>query len=127
MEYHDKFTSDGYEGAVIRDKDAKYKCGGRDRRMLKIKLMDSKTFKIIGYELGLRGVEDMCFIMETPDKQTFKAKPVGSLEIKQSYIKDMSKLINKPGDVQFFRYKEGGIPNLPIFLAPRLDLNDGSY
>lgn len=29
--YHDEFVSDGYEGAVIRDADSKYKPGSRGR------------------------------------------------------------------------------------------------
>lgn len=82
MAAHNKFITEGYEGAVIRDPNEVYKCGGRDRRMQKIKLFTDAEFKILGLSEGLRE-EDMCFLMETADGNQFKAKPIGSREDKQ--------------------------------------------
>ena len=82
MVVHNKFVAEGYEGAVIRDPNEVYKCGGRDRRMQKIKVFVDSEFKILGLSEGLRD-EDMCFIMETSDGNQFKAKPVGTREDKQ--------------------------------------------
>lgn len=121
--YHDIFVKEGYEGAVVRDGSQKYKFDARDRRMQKIKLMDTTTFKIIGYELGLRGAEDMCFVLETKDGKQFKAKPEGDLQLKQYYVNNINSIIGKPGDVRFFHYTEYSIPNLPVFVAIRDDLD----
>ena len=82
MAVHNRFVAEGYEGAVIRDPNEVYKCGGRDRRMQKIKVFVDSEFKILGLSEGLRD-EDMCFIMETADGNQFKAKPVGTREDKQ--------------------------------------------
>ena len=82
MAVHNKFVAEGYEGAVIRDPNEVYKCGGRDRRMQKIKIFVDSEFKILGLSEGLRD-EDMCFIMETADGNQFKAKPIGTREDKQ--------------------------------------------
>ena len=82
MAVHNRFVAEGYEGAVIRDPNEVYKCGGRDRRMQKIKVFVDSEFKILGLSEGLRD-EDMCFIMETSDGNQFKAKPVGTREDKQ--------------------------------------------
>lgn len=122
--YHDIFVKEGYEGAVVRDGSKKYKFDARDRRMQKIKLMDTTTFKILDYELGLRGAEDMCFVLETKDGKQFKAKPEGDLALKQYYVDNFDSIKGKPGDVRFFHYTEYGIPNLPVFVAIRDDLDE---
>lgn len=99
-----------------------YKCGARDERMLKIKQMQEDSFEIIGYELGLRGSEDMCFILKTHDGLQFKAKPQGDKETKALYLKEINSIIGRKGDVKFFNYTTDGIPNLPVFLLVRYDL-----
>ena len=122
MEAHNKFVANGYEGAVIRDPNEVYKCGGRDRRMQKIKIFTDAEFKIIGLSEGLRD-EDMCFIMETADGNQFKAKPIGSREDKQWYRDHIKELIGKMGTVKYFGMTntEHPVPNLPVFKSVRLD------
>ena len=122
MEAHNKFVANGYEGAVIRDPNEVYKCGGRDRRMQKIKIFTDAEFKILGLSEGLRD-EDMCFIMETVDGNQFKAKPIGSREDKQWYRDHIKELIGKMGTVKYFGMTntEHPVPNLPVFKSVRLD------
>lgn len=122
MKQHDKAVLEGYEGLVIRDPDGIYKCGARDDRMLKIKEMTEDSFKVVGYELGLRGVEDMCFVLTTKEGKTFKAKPEGDKEVKEDYMKNINDIIGRPMDVRFFNYTPDGIPNLPVAVCPRYDL-----
>ena len=123
MKQHDKAVSEGYEGLVIRDPEMPYKCGGRDYRMQKIKEMEEDSFLIIGYELGLRGVEDMCFVLETKDGKSFKAKPQGDRALKEQYMEDIDDILGQMGDVKYFHFTPDGIPNLPVFLTVRYDLN----
>lgn len=122
MEYHDKFTSDGYEGAVIRDKDAKYKCGGRDRRMVKIKIFRDGEFKVTGLSEGLRE-EDMAFELVTAEGYPFKAKPEGSRELKHWYHEHIDELIGKMATVRYFHMSntEHPVPNLPVLINFRLE------
>lgn len=122
MVVHNKFVAEGYEGAVIRDPNEVYKCGGRDRRMQKIKVFVDSEFKILGLSEGLRD-EDMCFIMETADGNQFKAKPVGTREDKQWYREHIKELIGKMGTVKYFGMTntEHPVPNLPVFKSVRLD------
>jgi ATP-dependent DNA ligase len=122
MALHDKYVADGYEGLVIRDPEKEYKCGARDNRMLKVKEMTEDSFLITGYELGLRGVEDMCFTLQTNDGKAFKAKPQGDRALKESYMEEMEDIIGRKGDVKFFNYTPDGIPNLPVFLTVRYDI-----
>lgn len=122
MKLHDKAVAEGYEGLVIRDPEKEYKCGARDNRMLKIKEMEEDSFLITGYELGLRGIEDMCFTLETKDGKPFKAKPQGDRALKEQYMEEIDDIIGRMGDVKFFHYTPDGIPNLPVFLNVRYDI-----
>ena len=122
MKRHDIAVSEGYEGLVIRDPDKEYKCGARDDRMLKIKEMTEDSFKVLGYELGLRGVEDMCFVLETKEGKQFKAKPEGDRTVKEEYMDNIKDIIGRMMDVRYFHYSEDGIPILPVAVCPRYDL-----
>lgn len=121
---HDKYVNEGWEGLVIRDPDKKYKYGSRSNNMIKIKDRQDDTFTIVGYELGLRGVEDMVFKLKTQGNIEFSAKPVGSKEIKENYMKNINSLIGKKADCTYFYLSDEGVPLQPVFKAVRLDLND---
>ena len=117
---HDEAVSCGYEGAVIRDPNSKYKCGGRTSIMQKAKLFQDDEFKILGLVEGLRE-EDMCFLMETKEGYQFKAKPIGDRALKQWYRNNINDIIGKIGTVKFFGYTntEHPVPNLPTFRCIR--------
>lgn len=122
MSLHNERVSLGYEGLVLRDPDQLYKCKARDNRMVKVKEFNEDSFVITGYELGLRGIEDMCFVLKTKDGATFKAKPIGERSVKEEYIKNIGDIIGRKGDVKYFNITPDGIPNLPVFLAVRYDI-----
>lgn len=120
MELHDKFTNTGYEGAVIKDGDAKYKCGARDRRSLKIKQFRDGEFKVTGLSEGLRE-EDMAFELVTAEGYPFKAKPEGDRELKHWYHEHIGELVGKMATVRYFHMSntEHPVPNLPVLVAFR--------
>lgn len=123
QELHDQYVAEGFEGVVIRDPSKPYKPGGRTNDMIKIKKYKSEDFKVVDYELGLRGSEDMCFICELPDGRTFKAMPCGTREVKEEYITNFAtKYINEIGECTFFSYSDDGIPTQPKFRIFRWDL-----
>ena len=122
IKLHDDFVAKGYEGLVLRDPDALYKCGGRSNSMVKLKMFKEDSFVITGFELGLRGVEDMCFVLQTSEGKTFKAKPIGEKSVKEQYINEIEDIIGRKGDVKYFNITPDGIPNLPVFLAVRYDI-----
>lgn len=119
---HDKYVNEGWEGLVIRDPSKKYKYGGRSNNMIKVKERQEETFTIVGYELGLRGVEDMVFRMKTQGNIEFLAKPMGSREVKENYMKNIDSLIGKPGECTFFYLSDDGVPLQAVFKSVRLDL-----
>ena len=119
---HDKYVNEGWEGLVIRDPSKNYKYGGRTNNMIKVKERQEETFTIVGYELGLRGVEDMVFKMKTQGNIEFFAKPMGSREVKENYMAHMNELIGKKADCTFFYLSDDGVPLQSVFKAVRLDL-----
>lgn len=119
MAFHNDAIEKGYEGAMVLAKDSLYEFGVRSSNMWKIKLFQDDEFEIIGYKLGLRGAEDMCFILRTKDGDTFEAKPQGNKELKDSYVLNFNDIKGKMGTVKFFNYTEYGIPNLPSFKCVR--------
>lgn len=78
---HDDWVSIGYEGLVMRDPDKPYKCGARDRRMMKKKSFVDGEFKVTGFTEGLRE-EDFVFNLITNEGKPFEAKPIGTRELK---------------------------------------------
>ena len=109
---HNKYVSEGWEGAVLRNPDKKYNPGARD--MIKLKSRLDSEFKTIGYELGMRGVEDLVFKMETSDGKVFKAKPVGSREIKQNMFNHINDIIGQMATCTYFYLSDIGIPLQPV-------------
>lgn len=120
---HDKFVAEGFEGVVIRDPNRPYKVGGRTNDMIKVKKYKSEDFLVIGYELGLRGSEDMTFICQLEDGRTFAAMPVGDRATKAEYVENFeSKYKGHKAECTFFNYSDEGIPTQPKLRVFRFDL-----
>ena len=118
---HDKFVSEGWEGCVIRDPDKVYRPNGRTNDMIKIKEYLTSEFLVTGYEFGLRGVEDMVFILQTEDGIQFKGKPFGDLSQKQWYIDNFEKeCLGKYAMVKYFCLSDTGTPLQPSVISIRI-------
>ena len=118
---HDKWVQDGWEGAVIRLAESVYKPGARGNAWIKIKVYQDAEYPIIGISEGLRE-EDMCFILETPNGQQFKCKPVGDRKQKQWYRDHIDELKGKLLTIKYFEMSgvEGSeIPQQPIGICIR--------
>lgn len=120
---HDKWVSEGFEGAVITDPTKPYKPGARCNNLIKIKAYKSEDFKVIGYKLGLRGSEDMTFTCELPDGRTFEAMPVGNRATKAEYVENFEdKYKGHKAECTYFNYSDDGIPCQPKLRIFRFDL-----
>ena len=124
MDLHNQYVAEGWEGCVARDVSKPYKYGGRGMEMVKFKSYKDDCFKVVGIEGGLRGSEDMVFILETEDGKTFKAKPFGDRNQKQEYWNNFEeKYKGQIGECKFFYYSDDGVPLQPSFKAFRYDLD----
>ena len=115
---HDMYVEEGWEGCVARDVSKPYKYGGRGQEMIKFKMYQDAEFEITGISEGLRE-EDMCFMLITDTGIKFKAKPIGSRELKQQYRNDLNNLIGKMATVKYFYLSDDGTPLQPVFKAIR--------
>jgi hypothetical protein len=86
--------------------------------MVKFKLYKESEFIITGLSEGLRD-EDMCFTLETADGIPFKAKPMGSRDIKDQYRKDLNQLIGRMATVKYFYLSDEGTPLQPVLKSIR--------
>lgn len=115
---HDKYVSEGFEGVVIRNPSKTYGINKRTNDMIKVKMYQDAEFEITGISEGLRD-EDMCFTCITDKGLEFKAKPMGSRELKQIYRNDIDKIVGKMATVKFFYYSEDGVPLQPVLKCIR--------
>lgn len=118
QELHNKWVSEGYEGLVARKPESTYKFGRRGSDMIKVKEYMDSEFKIVDYNDGLRP-EDFVFVLETEDGKYFEAKPIGTVEEKEQYMKDMDKIIGKMATVKYFDWSIKGIPLQPTLKTIR--------
>ena len=123
LKLHNDYVEEGWEGLVVRDPDKVYRPNGRTNDMIKIKIYKDDMFRIVDYELGLRGTEDMVFIMGLPDGRTFKAKHLGDRLQKEEYVENFDTMCKgHMGECKFFYYSDDGIPLQPAMKAIRDDL-----
>ena len=118
MTLHDMYVEEGWEGCVARDVSKPYKYGGRGQEMVKFKMYQDAEFEITGISEGLRE-EDMCFTLVTDTGIEFKAKPMGSRELKQQYRNDLNNIIGKMATVKYFYLSDDGTPLQPVLKAIR--------
>lgn len=123
IKLHNKYVEEGWEGVVVRDPNADYKFGSRGNQMIKFKMYKDDCFVVTGIEPGLRGSEDMVFILETKDGKQFKAKPLGDRLVKEEYWNNFEiKYKGLIGECKFFYYSDEGVPLQPAFKCFRFDL-----
>ena len=61
----------------------------------------------------------MCFTLITDDGIEFKAKPMGSREIKEQYRRNIYRLVGKKATVKYFYYSDEGTPLQPVLKCIR--------
>lgn len=122
MKLHNQYVSEGWEGLVIRDPDKLYRPNGRTNDMIKIKCYKSEEFLITGYELGLRGNEDMVFTLVTKEGKPFKAKPHGDRAQKDWYVNNFdSECLNHYATVKYFYMSDDNVPLQPSVSNIRIE------
>lgn len=121
IDLHNQYVAEGWEGLVIRDPSKTYRPNGRTNDMIKIKKYSDMEVKVVGYELGLRGSEDMTFKCVMPDGTEFLAKPHGDRSIKEEYVANFDKEYkNQMATIKYFYLSDTGTPLQPSLKAFRL-------
>lgn len=118
IKLHNDYVEEGWEGLVIRLESSLYGPNKRTNDWIKIKSYQDSEFKIVGLSEGLRD-EDMCFVLVTENGIEFKAKPMGSRELKQYYRENLNSIIGKYATIKYFYLSDEGCPLQPVMKAIR--------
>lgn len=117
---YQKFSREGYEGAMVRNMHAPYKLKRRSKHLQKLKSMETEEFKIVGYQEG-RGKDKgtVIFTCLTSDGQQFNVRPKGTHEHRAELFEKGQSLIGEKLTVQYQDLSEDGVPRFPVGLAIR--------
>lgn len=119
---HDEYVSEGWEGIVIRDPNKLYRPNGRTNDMIKVKKYSDMEVKVIGYELGLRGTEDMTFRCVLENGIEFLAKPHGDRSIKEEYVENFESYYKgRYATIKYFYLSDTGVPLQPSLAYFKID------
>ena len=118
----DKYISDGYEGAILRNPNVLYEYSSRSTSLLKYKRRDTTEFQIVGWTAATKGKEKGCAIAictlpkthPTFKPLTFEARLSGTLEYRRALYNfppyPNSKLYAR---INHFGYHQSGLPVQP--------------
>jgi ATP-dependent DNA ligase len=117
-----KFISEGYEGAIIRNGKGKYRMGKQSQDLQKIKLYFSDDFIISGFHEGT-GNEKGTVIWEVkclnnPTK-TFRVRPMGTREEKRRLFLNVDKYIGKKLKIYYYeKDTDGCVTRVKTAISP---------
>ena len=121
MEYLDKYTKEGYEGLIIRNKKGKYAENARSSDLLKLKKFIDEEFEIIDYTSATTGKEVGCviWICKTKEGKKFNVRPQGNYDERKNLYKNAKKYIGKMLTVKYQELTNDHVPRFPVGLAIR--------
>jgi DNA ligase-1 len=124
MTYHKQFTSDGYEGTMIRDNSAGYDIGNRSVQLQKFKDFVDAEFKIVAVKSGEGRFKGAAiFVCENELGETFDCMPEGSMEHRRDLYNTRTDHINKFLKIRYQELSRDKTPLFPVGIEVR-DLGD---
>ena len=121
MDFLDKYTKEGYEGVIIRNKKGKYAENARSNHLQKLKKFIDEEFEIIDYTTPTTGKEVGCvvWICKTKDGKKFNVRPSGNYDERKKQYKNGKKYIGKMLTVKYQELTNDQVPRFPVGLAIR--------
>lgn len=117
---HSRFVAYQFEGAMVRCHDAPYCFNYRTDKLLKVKAMEDKEFKVISVHAGLGKFDKSAiFDLITPEGREFKAIPKVNQEMKEEMLRNADKYIGRMATVQYFCLSDLNVPIFPVLLGFR--------
>lgn len=119
---HAHFTSQGYEGTIVRSGTEGYEIGHRSTSLLKLKDFQDAEFRITAVVDGKGSfVGKAIFVCETKDGYQFNATPEGTMEYRAELYRTRKNHIGKWLTVRYQALTEDGAPQFPIGVDIRED------
>ena len=110
-DYHETFLEKGYEGSIVRNKNAKYEVNKRSYNLQKYKNFDDSEYEITGYTAENEGM--VIWICRTPEGKEFRVQSKGTKEERKELFKKGKEYVGKMLTVQYFGLTTDGIPRFP--------------
>lgn len=115
MAYHKQFTSQGYEGTIVRDDSGGYEIGQRSNQLQKFKDFQDAEFKIVALIDGDgRFKGKAIFICETANGAQFNVVPEGTMEYRAELYNTRKSHIGKYLTVRYQELSNSGTPLFPV-------------
>jgi len=112
----------GYEGIMLRNRNALYDPGHRSYDLQKVKLMDDAEFPIVGYTEGeARDAGAIIFICKDPSGKLFRVGHRGKIDARREMFKNGAYYIGKQLTVQYQGFTDDGSLRFPVGLRVRED------
>lgn len=123
-DFHLTFTSEGYEGTMIRNPKGHYQINKRSNFLQKMKDFMEDEFEIVGAHEET-GENKGCVVWEckTKDGKVFSANQNGTRELRRDYFSNYTKYIGKKATIVFQELTADGVPRFPKSKCIRCDLD----
>ena len=120
-DFLEKYTKEGYEGVIIRNKKGNYEENSRSVNLQKLKKFIDEEFEIIDYTTPDTGKEVGCviWICKTKDGKKFNVRPSGNYQERKNLYKNAKKFIGKMLTVRYQELTNGKVPRFPVGVAIR--------
>ena len=117
---HDKYVSEGFEGAILRNRKGLYKVGYRTVDLQKYKEFIDDEYEIIGFKEG-EGLDTGCVVWKciTHGGKEFSCRPRGTKEERSKLFQAGSSYIGKKLTVRFQELNDDGVPRFPVGIIVR--------
>jgi len=122
--YYERFTKEGFEGAIIKDPNSYY-LFKRSNAWLKLKERDVQTYKVVGIEAGTGKYTHVlgALIVQDRDGTTFKVGGGFTDKQRKEFWENRNSLIGQCVEVVLFPSKQkASKASFPVFLRFRPDL-----
>lgn len=113
---HNKVTSQGYEGIIIRAMHGKYEPNKRSKYLQKYKKFQDDWFPLVGIDEGTGSAAGQAiFICKLPSGATFRCVPSMERNTRRFLFKEKERFIgNYQVHVRFLNYTEDKVPRHPV-------------
>ena len=120
-DFLEKYTKEGYEGVIIRNKKGNYEENSRSVNLQKLKKFIDEEFEIIDYTTPNIGKEVGCviWICKTKEGKKFNVRPSGNYQERKNLYKNAKKFIGKMLTVRYQELTNGKVPRFPVGVAIR--------
>ena len=110
----------GYEGLILRDKNAKYEVGTRSKGLIKVERFDDREYKVIDVVSSNDGWGILVCV--TDQGKIFRVSAPGSMSNKTQILNEKDSFIGLNVTIQYANLTPDGIPFHPVALRFREDI-----